>query len=155
MIVWWENGFHSHEIAINAAVWDAANLKSSIMQINIDSPSVGDNKVAYPGKVEIGHKWTTWDSKWENYIGFMVEVTGISLDSVTRHDIPVGWTESNEQDHLKYQAIQIGPAWEANKMAVYTKLKACCLDGEGWSWIKVFYVQKYGGQATANLLENY
>ena len=40
-------------------------------------------------------------------------------------------------------------------MTVYTKLKACCLDVEGWSWIKVFDAHKYGRQATTNLCEHY
>ena len=83
----------------------------------------------------------------------MVAVLGISLDYVTRHDIPVLWTAENEHNHLKYQGIQIGPAWEADKTAVYTKLKACFLDGEFWSWIKVFDTQKDVQKATAKLRE--
>ena len=40
-------------------------------------------------------------------------------------------------------------------MAVYTKVKACCLDGEVWSYIKAYNVQKYVQQETANLREHY
>ena len=43
-------------------------MTSYITQINIESPSVGDIKVAHPGKVETGQTWTTWDVKWDNYI---------------------------------------------------------------------------------------
>ena len=54
----------------------------------------------------------------------------------------------NKHDCLKYKAIHIGPSWEAKKMTVYKKLKACFLDGEVWSYIKVYGVHKYGVQAT-------
>ena len=64
-------------------------------------------------------------------------------------------TASNKHDRLKYKAIQIGPALETRKMTVYTKLKACCLDDKGWSWIKVCYAQKVGQQATENFREHY
>ena len=40
-------------------------------------------------------------------------------------------------------------------MAVCVELKSCCLDDEGWLWIKLFYAQKYGQQSTANLYEHY
>ena len=69
--------------------------------------------MAHPGKVETGHKWTTWDVKWENYIGSIVGVSGIPLDYVARLDMPVGWMVVSEHDHLKYQVIHIGPDWEA------------------------------------------
>ena len=45
----------------------------------------------------------------------------------------VGWKAENRHNRLKCQLIQIGPAWEAEKMAVYTELKACCLDIKSWS----------------------
>ena len=85
----------------------------------------------------------------------MVGVSGIPLGCVTHRDMPSGWTAVNGHDFPKYQAIQIGPAWEANKMTVNTKLKACCLDGEGWLWIKAYNAQKDGKHATANLSEHY
>ena len=98
------------------------------MQINIESPSGGDIKAEHPGKVKTGHEWTTWDIKWGNYIGSMVGVLGIPLGYVMCSNMPVGWKAENEQNHLKYQPIQIDLAWEYDKMAVYTDLKACCLD---------------------------
>ena len=94
--------------------------------------------MAHPGKVETGHKWTTWDVKWDNYIGSMVVVLDIPLDYVMIHDIPVECTVANEHYRLKYQVIHIVPDWEAGKMDVYTKLKACCLYGKVWSLIKSY-----------------
>ena len=72
--MWWVKDCQSFGLAIIAAAWTAADLKSSITQINIESPSGGDIKVAHPGKVEIGHKLTKWDFKWENYISSIVGV---------------------------------------------------------------------------------
>ena len=60
----------------------------------------------------------------------MVGVLDTSLDYVTRLVILPGWTEANEHDPLKYQVIKIGLAWESNNKTVYTKLKACFLDGK-------------------------
>ena len=118
--VWWENYFQNRDLVIIVATWTAAELTSFITQINIDSPSGEDIKVTHPGKLETGNKWTTWDVKWENYIGSMVGLSGIPLDYMTCFDIPVGWTAVNLHDRLKYQAIQIGPAWEDDKMDVCT-----------------------------------
>ena len=50
----------------------------------------------------------------------------------------------NAHDLLKYEAVQVGPAWEADKMAIYAELKACCLDSDRWPWIKGFETHKYG-----------
>ena len=94
--------------------------------------------MAHPGKVETGHKWTTRDVKWDNYIGSMVVMLGIPFDYVTCRDMLVGWIEANEHDSLKCQAIHIGPALEAKKMAVCTNLKSCSLYGEFWLLIKVY-----------------
>ena len=69
--------------------------------------------------------------------------------------MPVGWSTDNKHYRLKYQAIQIGPDWEADKMAVYTDPKACFLDGNVRSWIKVYYKHKDGRHATAKLCESY
>ena len=55
--------------------------------------------------METWKKWTTWDIKWDNYIGSMVGVSVITLDYMTFNDIPVGWTAANEQNRLKCQAI--------------------------------------------------
>ena len=136
VLVWWTKDFQISDIVIIASVQTAAELTSSITQINIEYPLGGQMKVAHPDRAETGHKLMTWDVKWENYIGSMVRLSDIPLDQVTRHDMPVGWTVANKHDHLKYQEIQIGPAWESNKMSVYTKLKACCLDDQVCSWIK-------------------
>ena len=85
-------------------------MTSSVMQINIESTLVRDIKVTHPGKLERGHKCTTWDVKWENYILSMVRLSGIPLDYVTCRDIPSGWTAVNEHDRLKYQVIQVDTA---------------------------------------------
>ena len=57
--------------------------------------------MAHRGKLETGHKWTTWNVKWKNHIVSMVGLSGILLDYGTRHNMPVGWTTADEQDHLK------------------------------------------------------
>ena len=67
----------------------------------------------------------------------------------------IGCTAANKNYCLKYQAIHIGPAWEDNKIAIYTEINSCFPDGEGWSYIKEFDMQKYFQQDTANLRENY
>ena len=85
----------------------------------------------------------------------MVGVSSIPLDYMTRHDIPEIFTTANENNNLKYQATRIDPAWEVDKMNVYTKLKFCCLYREGCSCIKAYNSQKDLRQATANLRENY
>ena len=105
--------------------------------------------------METGHKWTTWDLTWDNYIGLLVRVLGIPLYYVTHCNMPVGRTAANEHNRLKYQAIYIGPTQEANKMNVYTDPKACCLDGEGCSCIKSFGAQKYVQQYTSSLCYHY
>ena len=135
-LVWWVNDFQCRSLAITAPTWTAADLTSSIMQINIESQSGGGIKVIHPVKVETRHKWMIWDFKWGNYIGSMVGLLVIPLYYVTHCDRPVVWTAANEHYCIKYQAINIGSEWESDKMTVYTKLKACCLDGKGRSWIK-------------------
>ena len=42
-----------------------------------------------------------------------------------------------------------------DKMTVYGELKACCLDSEGWAWIKRFDTQKDGRLATESLRTHY
>ena len=67
--------------------------------------------MAHPGKVVTGHKLTTWDIKWENYVGFMVVVSVIPLYYVICCDMPVGWMAANEHYHLnikQYRFDQIG-----------------------------------------------
>ena len=154
-LVWWAKNFQHHCPEIITGAWASTELISSIMQINIESPLEGDIKVAHPGKDEIHQLWTIWVVRWENYISSVVGVFGIPLDYVKRCDIPIGLKAENDCDHLKYQAMQIGPDWEANKISVYVKLKAYFLDGEDSSWIKDFDTQKDGRQATAKLRENY
>ena len=85
----------------------------------------------------------------------MVGVLGITLDFLKRCDMPVGWKVANNHNKLKYQAIHIGLAWEDDKMDVYTKLKAYCLNGKELSWIKAFDSQKDVRHNTENLQDNY
>ena len=59
VLVWWSNDIQSHLLAIIVAKWTAVELKSPITQINIDSSSGGDIKLAHPAKLETGHKWKT------------------------------------------------------------------------------------------------
>ena len=153
-LIWWAKDQQRRGLPIVAADWTLAVLRTSITQLNIEGPG-GDTKVAHPGKVETGHSWTTWDIKWENYLGSMMGASGIPLDYVTRRDMPTGWVPTNEHDILKYQAIQVGPAWETDKMTVYAELKACCLDGDGWAWIKAYDANKNGREATVNLRAHY
>ena len=77
------------------------------------------------------------------------------MDYATCCDIPEVSTAENEHDRLKYQAIQIGTAWESNKMTLYTKLNACWLDGEGWALIKAYGTHKDDWQDSVNLREYY
>ena len=153
-LIWWAKDRQRRGLPITPAEWTMATLATSITQINIEAPG-GETKVAYPGKVATGHKWTTWDIKWENYLGSMMGASGIPLDYVIRRDMPDGWEPGNEHDILKYQAIQTGPAWETDKMTVYAELKACCLDSNGWAWIKQYDRMKNGREATANLRAHY
>ena len=104
-LVWCVKDCHHCGLVITATAWTAAELTSSITSINIESPSEGDIKVPQSGKVATGQKWTTWDFKWEDYIGSMVRLLGVPLDCVTRHDMLSGWTAANEFDCLKYQAM--------------------------------------------------
>ena len=154
-IVRWERYLHCCRLACTTAAWTAEYLTSYITQINKKCLLVEDIKVAHPGKVGKGHKWMTWDVKWENYIGPMVGVSGIPLDYGTCCNIPSGWIAANENKYLKYQAIHIGMAWEYDKMTVYTKLKAYGLDGKGCLWIKAYDGEKDGRHDTANLREHY
>ena len=40
-------------------------------------------------------------------------------------------------------------------MSVYGELKSCCLDSEGWAWIKRFDSKKDGRLAMVSLREHY
>ena len=153
-LIWWSKDRQRRGLPITAADWTAAELATSITQINIDAPG-SDTKVTHPGKVATGHNWTTWDIKWENYLGSIMGASGVPLDYVTRRDMPATFTPANQHDILKYQAIHTGPAWEADKMTVYAELKACCLDGDDWAWIKAYDANKNGREATANLRAHY
>ena len=51
-LVGWAKDRHQHGLAIIEATWTAAELKSSITKINIESLSGGDIKVAHTSKVE-------------------------------------------------------------------------------------------------------
>ena len=153
-LIWWTKDRIRRGIEIVAADWNAAALADAVTQINIEQPA-GDAKVANPGKVETGHKWTTWDTKWENYLGSMVGASGIPLDYVTRRDVAPEWIAGNEHDRLKYQAIQDGAAWDKDRMTVYAELKACCLESDAWTWIKAFDNAKDGRLATQSLRTHY
>ena len=85
----------------------------------------------------------------------MVGVSIIPLDYVTYFDMPEVWTMANKHNFFLYQAIQICPTREADKITVYTKLKDCCLDGKGWEWIKAYDAQKDVQHSTAKLREHY
>ena len=61
-LIWWTKDCIRRGIEIAAADWNAAALADAVTQINIEQPA-GDATVANPGKVETGHKWTTWDTK--------------------------------------------------------------------------------------------
>ena len=90
--------------------------------------------------------------KWYRLHGRSIGYS-LGLCDVSRH---VSCIYSGERAlSFKYQAINIGPGWEVNKMAVYTELKSCWLDGKGWSWIKAYDAKNYGQQATVDLREHY
>ena len=97
----------------------------------------------------------TWDVKWENYIISVVGSSVITLDYGTRRYMPEEWTAGNKHDRLKYDVIQIGQAWEDDKITVYTKINAGFLDVEVWLWIKVYATYNDVQQATTNLRNNY
>ena len=72
---------------------------------------------------------------------------------MSQHSI---WMDISERERLfKISRDTVGPAWETDKMVFYSDLKACCLDGEVPSWIKLFDAQKDVKQSTTNLRENY
>ena len=58
-LVWWMKDRHRRVLVIIATTWTGSDLTSYITQINIESPSEGEIKVAHSGKVEAGHKWKT------------------------------------------------------------------------------------------------
>ena len=60
-LVLWAKDHQSRGLAIIHVAWTAVDIISSVTQINIHSPSVGNIKVAHPGKVETGYNWTIWD----------------------------------------------------------------------------------------------
>ena len=111
VLVWRTKYCHHCGFENIMAAWTAAELKSFITQINIESTLGGYIKVAHPVKMETGRKLTTWDIKWVNCIGSMVGVSGVHLDCVMRRNIPVGWNAVNNLYCLKYQEIHIGLAW--------------------------------------------
>ena len=91
----------------------------------------------------------------KNYLGSMMVASGIRLDYIVLRKQPDGWTADNDHDRLKYQALHVGPSYKTDQMSVYSELKACCLDREGWAWIKLFDPKKYGRLAMASLREHY
>ena len=100
-LVWREKDCQRRGLIFITAAWNSEELTSSVMQINIESPLVRDIKVTHPGKLERGHKCTTWDVKWENYIGSMVGVTRIPFESVTRRDMLAEWTAAKQERLIK------------------------------------------------------
>ena len=120
-------------------------MENAIERFKSDVPEKG---VERPGKLEIGVKWTIWDTKLENYLRSLQGALGIPLDYVVRSDMPSTWDPApdaeNEHDRLKYQALQTGPSYDTDRMNMYRELKACCLDSKGWAWIKIFNRQKDG-----------
>ena len=104
-LVWWAKDIQRLGLVIIAAAWTGAYMTSSIMKINIESPSIGDIKVAQSGKVDTGHKCTTWDITLDNHIGYMLGVSVIPLNYVTRCDMKTIWAAANKHNRLKYRAV--------------------------------------------------
>ena len=141
---------------IVSADWTTAKMSEAIERVKYD---VLAKEVERPGKLEIGVKWTVWDTKWENYLGSLQGALGILLDYVVRRYMPVTWNPTtdaaNKHECLKYQALMTGPSYETDRMTVCGELKACCLDSEGWACIKRFDRQKDGRLAMEGLRAHY
>ena len=97
-------------------------MDDTIQKLNSGTPT--SDKTDCPGKVKTGYKWPTWDIKFDNFLGTRVGQTGIPLDNVTRRVMPAAWAAENAHELLNYEAVQVGPSWEADKTAVYAELKA-------------------------------
>ena len=66
------------------------------------------------------------------------------------------WMDGDKQAlSLKISSNTNWPGLGSRKMAAYTKLESCCVDGKVWSCIKVYDVQNYGLHSIENLGENY
>ena len=76
-------------------------MAEAIYRVNSD---VLAKEVQRQGKVEIGVKWTVWDTKWGNFLGSLQEASGIQLDYVVWHDMPATWNPAidaaNDHDCL-------------------------------------------------------
>ena len=107
-------------IAIVPGNWDNSALADAIERVNYETPS---KEVEHLGKLEVGIKWTVWETKWEKYLGSIFGASGIPLDYMIRRDMPVGWIAANdtmnEHDRLKYQAQHVDPSYDTDKMTVY------------------------------------
>ena len=66
------------------------------------------------------------------------------------------WMDGDKQAlSLKISSNTNWPGLGSRKMAAYTNLESCCVDGKVWSYIKVYYMHKDGQHSIANLCEHY
>ena len=78
-LIYWARDKKSHGMAIVAADWTTSQMAEAIERVNSDVPA---KEVERPGKLDIGFKWTVWDTNWENYLGSLQGASVIPLDYV-------------------------------------------------------------------------
>ena len=118
-LIYWARDNKRRGMAIVAADWTNVQISDAIERVNSDVPEKG---VELPFKLEIGFKWTFWDTNWQNYLISLQGDSEILLDYVFQRDMPATWNPStdaaNEHDRLKYQALPTGPSYETYRMTV-------------------------------------
>ena len=60
-LIYWARYKKSLGMAIVAADWTNVQIADAIERVNSDVPAKG---LELPVKLEIGFKWTFWDTKW-------------------------------------------------------------------------------------------
>ena len=65
-LIYWARDKKRRWMEIVAANWTTAQMKEAIERVNSDMP---EKEVERLGSLEIGVKWTVWETKWENYLG--------------------------------------------------------------------------------------
>ena len=60
-LIYWARDKKSHGMAIVAADWTNVQIADAIERVNSDVPAKG---LELPVKLEIGFKWTFWDTNW-------------------------------------------------------------------------------------------
>ena len=65
-LIYWAKDKKLRWMVIIAANWNTTQMTEAIERVNSDVP---EKEVERLGSLEIGVKWTVWETKWENYLG--------------------------------------------------------------------------------------